>query len=148
MVACQARAAEWVFGIALGYKDLVHHNQPRHDPVMATLAGKLTARRTDCAPLAGKSTLDRLEHPPFEPSRYHKIGHDGSAIERLFVHLFQGVGSNRGQATNFIYFSRSMGSRRVSSLSDKPKAAHARAYPRNCGTRVKGGRAAPLPDPF
>jgi hypothetical protein len=32
--------------------------------------------------------LNRLEHAPSEPSRYHKIGHDGAAIERLFVDLF------------------------------------------------------------
>jgi Transposase DDE domain group 1 len=61
----------------------------RHDPVMALLAGKLQARRRDCAPLAGKSTLNRLEHAPLEkPTRYHKIGHDQAAIERLFVDLF------------------------------------------------------------
>src|SRR5215211_4518901 len=29
---------------------------------VATLAGKLAARRSRCAPLAGKSTLNRLEH--------------------------------------------------------------------------------------
>jgi len=53
------------------------------------VVGKLTARRKRCAPLAGKSTLNRLEHAPAEElSRYHKIGHDGSAIERLFVDLF------------------------------------------------------------
>jgi hypothetical protein len=69
-------------------EDLVDHDQLRHDPVLATLAGKLEARRTDCAPLAGKSTLNRLEHAPSEPSRYHKIGHDGAAIERLFVDFF------------------------------------------------------------
>ena len=45
-------------------------------------AGKLEARRTDCAPLAGKSTLNRLEHAPLGADRYHKIGHDGAAIER------------------------------------------------------------------
>jgi hypothetical protein len=78
-----------VFGIALGYEDLVDHDQLRHDPALAVLAGKLTARRSDCAPLAGKSTLNRLEHAPAaEPSRYHKIGHDADAIERLFVELF------------------------------------------------------------
>jgi Transposase DDE domain group 1 len=78
-----------VFGIALGYEDLIDHDQLRHDPVMAVLAGKLKARRPECAPLAGKSTLNRLEHAPAgEPSRYHKIGHDQSAIERLFVELF------------------------------------------------------------
>ena len=48
-----AMAAQRVFGIALGYEDLVDHDQLRHDPVLATLAGKLTARRRGCAPLAG-----------------------------------------------------------------------------------------------
>ena len=50
-----------VFGIALGYEDLIDHDELRHDPMMAVLAGKLSARRKDCAPLAGKSTLNRLE---------------------------------------------------------------------------------------
>src|SRR5918911_4222699 len=78
-----------VFGIALGYEDLVDHDQLRHDPVLAILAGKLEARRPDCAPLAGKSTLNRLEHAPAgEPGRYHRIGHDAAAIEALFVDLF------------------------------------------------------------
>jgi hypothetical protein len=83
-----AMVAQRVFGIALGYEDLIDHDHLRHDPVLATLAGKLTARRQDCAPLAGKSTLNRLEHAPAGPSRYHKIGHDPAAIERLFVGLF------------------------------------------------------------
>jgi hypothetical protein len=72
-----------VFGIALGYEDLVDHDQLRHDPVLAVLGGKLMSRRATCAPLAGKSTLNRLEHAPSgEPSRYHRIGHDGQAIAR------------------------------------------------------------------
>ena len=78
-----------VLGLALGYEDLVDHDQLRHDPVLAAVTGKLTARRSDCAALAGKSTLNRLEHAPAgKPTRYHKIGHDGAAIERLFVELF------------------------------------------------------------
>jgi hypothetical protein len=77
-----------VFGIALGYEDLVDHDQLRHDPVMAGLAGKLAATRSGCAPLAGKSTLNRLELSSPEPSRYHKISHDADAIEALFVDLF------------------------------------------------------------
>ena len=84
----KAMVAQRVFGIALGYEDLIDHDQLRHDPVLATLASKLAARRKDCAPLAGKSTLNRLEHAPLVPSRYHKIGHDAAAIERLFVDLF------------------------------------------------------------
>jgi hypothetical protein len=43
-----------VFGIARGYEDLIDHDQLRHDPVLATLAGKLAARRSRCAPLAAK----------------------------------------------------------------------------------------------
>jgi hypothetical protein len=84
----EVMVAQRVFGIALGYEDLIDHDHLRHDPVLAALAGKLTARRKDCAPLAGKSTLNRLEHAPTEPARYHKIGHDGAAIEGLFVDLF------------------------------------------------------------
>jgi hypothetical protein len=30
-----------VVGIALGYEDLIDHDDLRHDPVMAVLAGKL-----------------------------------------------------------------------------------------------------------
>jgi Transposase DDE domain group 1 len=80
--------AQRVFGIALGYEDLIDHDQLRHDPVLATLAGKLEAKRPNCAPLAGKSTLNRLEHAPLGPSRYHKIGHNPAAIEDLFIALF------------------------------------------------------------
>jgi hypothetical protein len=84
----EAMVAQRVFGIALGYEDLIDHDQLRFDPVLATLSGKLEAKRKDCAPLAGKSTLNRLEHAPSQPSRYHKIGHDAAAIEALFVELF------------------------------------------------------------
>jgi Transposase DDE domain group 1 len=77
-----------VFGIALGYEDLNDHDELRHDPVMAVLAGKLSARRADCAPVAGKSTLNRLELSTDIATRYHKIAHDPAAIEGLFVRLF------------------------------------------------------------
>src|SRR5881227_110983 len=77
-----------VVGIALGYEDLIDHDELRHDPVLAVLVGKLEAGRADCAPLAGKSTLNRLELGRAEPTRYHKISHDAAAIERLFVDLF------------------------------------------------------------
>src|SRR6266567_7599697 len=77
-----------VFGIALGYEDLIDHDQLRHDPVMAVLGGKLQAKRSDCAPLAGKSTLNRLELSRAEPSRYHKISYDAALIEAVFVDVF------------------------------------------------------------
>ena len=48
-----------VFGLALGYDDLNDHDELCHDPGFAGLAGKLEAKRSDCAPVAGKSTLIR-----------------------------------------------------------------------------------------
>ncbi len=77
-----------VFGIALGYEDINDHDELRHDPVMAVLAGKLAAGRADCAPVAGKSTLNRLELSRETATRYHKIAHDPAAVERLLVTLF------------------------------------------------------------
>jgi hypothetical protein len=77
-----------VFGIALGYEDLNDHDDLRHDPLMAVLAGKLEAGRQDCAPVAGKSTLNRLELSRDAPTKYCKIAHDPAAIEALFVDLF------------------------------------------------------------
>ncbi len=77
-----------IFGLALGYEDLVDHDALRHDPLFAVLAGKLQARRADCAPVAGKSTLNRLERSKETPSLYHKISHDGAAMEKLLVDLF------------------------------------------------------------
>ncbi|MBV9514912.1 MAG: transposase, partial [Mycobacteriaceae bacterium] len=72
-----------VAGIALGYEDLNDHDELRHDPVLAVLAGKLSAKRADCAPLAGKSTLNRLELSQPIATRYHKVSHDAAAIETL-----------------------------------------------------------------
>ena len=70
-----------VYGIALGYADLNDHDELRHDPLMAVLAGKLEARREDCAPVAGKSTLNRLELSRETPTKYRKIAHEPAAIE-------------------------------------------------------------------
>ncbi len=77
-----------LFAIALGYEDVNDHDALRHDPVLGTVLGRLQARRPDCAPLAGKSTLNRLEHAPQGPDRYRRIAHEGAAIEELFVALF------------------------------------------------------------
>jgi hypothetical protein len=83
-----------VLGQALGYQDINDHDRLRHDPLLASVMGKLTARDKRCAALAGKSTLNRLEHSPQEgegraPGRYHKISHDGAAIDRLFLDVFK-----------------------------------------------------------
>src|ERR1700736_4108777 len=82
--------AQRVFGLALGYEDLNDHDELRGDPVLGVLLGKLDGAAEAPAALAGKSTLNRLEHEPTESgrTRYHKIGHDGAAIETLLVELF------------------------------------------------------------
>jgi len=77
-----------VYGLALGYEDLNDHDHLRHDTLFAVLAGKLAARRADCAAVAGKSTLNRLELSRPAPTRYHKISHDAGAIEALLVDVF------------------------------------------------------------
>jgi len=86
--ALTALIGQRVFGIALGYEDLNDHDDLRHDPVMAVLAGKLSSKRETCAALAGKSTLNRLELSRLQPTRYHKIAYDEAAIEALPVTLF------------------------------------------------------------
>jgi hypothetical protein len=86
--AVRTLVGQRVFGIALGYEDLSDHDVLRHDPTMALLVGKLSAKRKNCAPAAGKSTLNRLELSTSTATRYHKISHDGDAIESLFVDLF------------------------------------------------------------
>lgn len=87
--AVRTLVSQRVLGLALGYEDVLDHDQLRHDPVLGAIVGKLTPRRRRCAALAGKSTLNRLEHAPSGAAeRYHKIGHDPAAIERLFVDLF------------------------------------------------------------
>ena len=88
--ALRTLLAQRITGIALGYEDLNDHDDLRHDPLLALLADKLEGRRKGCAPLAGKSTLNRLEHAPAsgEPSRYHRIDHDPDALQALLVEMF------------------------------------------------------------
>lgn len=73
-----------IFGIALGHEDLIDHDSLRDDPALAAVLDKPGGR------LAGKSTLNRLEHASKigRDSRHHKLDHDASAIEALFVDLF------------------------------------------------------------
>jgi hypothetical protein len=78
-----------VVGLALGYEDVNDHDQLRHDPVLGLLAERLEPKRADCAALAGKSTLNRLEQSPASGDpRYHKVAHDPTALANLFVDLF------------------------------------------------------------
>ena len=79
-----------IFGLALGYEDLNDHDELRKDPTFKALAGKLAPElRLNCEALAGKSTLNRLEHTPKRHgAKYHKIDCDGARVDALLVELF------------------------------------------------------------
>src|SRR5665213_1396521 len=62
-----------IFGLTLGYEDVNDHEQLRSDPLFR--------------PLAGKSTLNRLELSG-RSQRYHKIGYSPEAIDKLLVDLY------------------------------------------------------------
>jgi hypothetical protein len=78
-----------VYSLALGYEDLNDQETLRHDPLLGLLAGK---RNVGEEPLAGKSTLNRLElteEPGAEEKdRYKKIFCDPDAVDGLLVDLF------------------------------------------------------------
>ncbi len=73
-----------VYGLALGYEDLNDHEQLRKDPVFGVLAG----REDLDAPLAGKSTLNRMELGAGAQDRYKKITFWKEAIDELLVQVF------------------------------------------------------------
>ena len=76
--------AQRVYGLALGYEDLNDHEQLRKDPVFGILAG----REETSAPLAGKSTLNRMEMGAGAKDRYKKITFWKDAIDELLVKVF------------------------------------------------------------
>ncbi len=71
-----------IYGLALGYEDL-NDQQLRTDPVLGVLSGKRKLEE----PLAGKSTLNRLELVS-RTRRYHKISYSDESIDRLLVDLY------------------------------------------------------------
>ena len=71
-----------VYGLALGYEDLNDHEQLRQDPLLRVLAGKADV---EDSPLAGKSTLNRLELSDGTPDRYKKITFWKDGIDELLV---------------------------------------------------------------
>jgi hypothetical protein len=81
----QEMVAQRVYGLALGYEDLTDHDQLREDPLLAVLSGK---QRVGEEPLAGKSTLNRLELGGPAPSRYKKIHYREEAIGELLTDVF------------------------------------------------------------
>ena len=90
-----------VYGLALGYEDLNDHDELSRDPLLATAAGKTDPQgqdrlreRDEGRPLAGKSTLNRLELTAEDAAaderswRYKKIELDFAAAERVLVEVF------------------------------------------------------------
>ncbi len=82
-----------IYGLVMGYEDLNDHEELRHDPMFALAVLKTIGIEDEPTILAGKSTLNRLEHCPENSeqgadSRYHKIGHFPEKIESLFVNIF------------------------------------------------------------
>jgi hypothetical protein len=73
-----------VYGLALGYEDLNDHEQLRTDPVFGILAGKENLAE----PLAGKSTLNRMELGTGINDRYKKITFWKEAVDELLVSVF------------------------------------------------------------
>ncbi|MAI48117.1 MAG: IS1380 family transposase [Hyphomicrobiaceae bacterium TMED74] len=72
-----------LFGLGLGCENLIDHDTLRHGPALAAVIDKPGGA------LAGKSTLNRMEHAgKIGQDRHHKLDHDADAIERLFVELF------------------------------------------------------------
>jgi hypothetical protein len=85
--------AQRIYGLIMGYEDINDHETLRHDPIFALAVGKAINLEEESITLAGKSTLNRLEHCPEEVSsrknsRYHRIEYEASAIETLLVELF------------------------------------------------------------
>ncbi len=73
-----------VYGLALGYEDLNDHEQLRNDPLFGVLAGREELDK----PLAGKSTLNRLELGNGQQDRYKKITFWKQAVDELLVSVF------------------------------------------------------------
>ena len=88
--------AQRVLGLALGYEDLVDHEELAKDPLLAALVGKTDVTgesRLQCReqPLASASTLGRVERTKSDAtaaSRYEKVVIDFDAVEDMFLEMY------------------------------------------------------------
>src|ERR1700722_859553 len=80
----QEMLSQRIYGLALGYEDLNDHEQLRNDPVFGVLAG----REELGTPLAGKSTLNRMELGAGVKDRYKKITFWKDSVDELLVKIF------------------------------------------------------------
>jgi hypothetical protein len=87
-----------LYGLALGYEDLNDHDELRTDALLAAVVGKCDPtgekrkrERDRGKPLAGKSTLNRLEWGVLDAvseDRYRRIAISPEAVDRFFVEVF------------------------------------------------------------
>ena len=87
-----------ILGLALGYEDLNDHDELRRDRALSTAMGRMECARSDCEPLAGKSTLNRMELSANgrDPAKARQITVDFDALDELLVELYL-VWGERGQ---------------------------------------------------
>jgi hypothetical protein len=86
--------AQRIVGLALGYEDLNDHEQLRRDPLLATACDKDDPLGQDRfnpldrgVPLAGPSTLNRLELSNNKVTRCHKLPHDPAKVEACLLEM-------------------------------------------------------------
>jgi len=87
-----------MYDIEVGYEDLNDHDQGSIDPLIAVLGGKKEPtgknrvhKRDAGKPLAGKSTLNRLDVTPVRSgkrSRYKKVTGDKHMVDSFFTKVF------------------------------------------------------------
>ena len=87
-----------IYGLTLGHEDLNDHDELRTDALLAAVVGKTDPtgenrlrERDRGKPLAGKSTLNRLEWGLSEEigeDRYRRIAVSTEAVDRFFVDVF------------------------------------------------------------
>ncbi len=80
-----------ILGLALGYEDVNDHDElRRRDRALSTAMGRVECARSDCEPLAGKSTLNRMELSANgrDPAKARQITVDFDALDELLVELY------------------------------------------------------------
>ena len=92
----QEMLAQRIYGLALGYEDINDHEQLRKDPVFGILAGREDLNE----PLAGKSTLNRMELGAGTNDRYKKITYWKEAVDELLVKVF--IEAHRSAPTEIV----------------------------------------------
>ena len=85
-----------VYGLLAGYEDLQDHDDFRHDPVAQIIAGRIPGE--EAAPLAGHSTLGRLELTPQTVNsneRDKKIAINDEHLKEFLIQEFIRYAKNR-----------------------------------------------------